>query len=61
MNEFYQENNLPTVIFLYNANAIFSELKQSLIRTSVCIFFILFSHIFYGADKENLFNNQELR
>ena len=27
MNEFYQENNLLTVTFLYNANAIFSELQ----------------------------------
>ena len=28
--------------------------------TSVCIFSILFSIHFLGADKENLFNNQEL-
>ena len=28
--------------------------------TSVCIFSILFSYISLGADKENLFNNQEL-
>ena len=27
---------------------------------SVCIFFIMFLYISYGADKENLFNNQEL-
>ena len=28
--------------------------------TSVCIFSILFSYISLGADKENLFHNQEL-
>ena len=27
---------------------------------SVCIFLIMFLYISYGADKENLFNNQEL-
>ena len=30
------------------------------ILTSVCIFSILFSIQFFHADKENLFNNQEL-
>ena len=53
---------LPSMFFEIIPNLIIPNLTAlyMFILTSVCIFSILFSIIPWGADKENLFDNQEL-
>ena len=53
---------LPSMFFEIIPNLIIPNLTAlyMFILTSVCIFSVLFSIIPWGADKENLFDNQEL-